>query len=65
MNASTHLGEFLPLYKSMPQQLVDWVNSEDFMRAISSAADIADRSIATLNKERAVQAENLYQPITL
>jgi hypothetical protein len=65
MNASNHLGEFVPLYKSMPQQLVDWTNSAEFIRAISSAADIADRSIAALNQERMVRTESLHQPITL
>ncbi|MDO8457709.1 MAG: hypothetical protein Q7T07_12475 [Burkholderiaceae bacterium] len=65
MNASTHLGEFVPLYQSMPQQLVDRINSADFLRAISSAADVADRSIAALNKERMVRTEDLHQPITL
>lgn len=65
MNASTDLGEFVPLYKSMPQQLIDWANSADVIRAISSAADTADRSIAVLTKEREVRPESLHRPITL
>lgn len=65
MNASTHLGEYVPLYNSMPQNLADWAKSDDVIRTINAAACIADHSIAALNKERVVQPEKLHQPITL
>tara|TARA_A100000171_G_scaffold8703_1_gene6471 strand:+ start:4949 stop:5146 length:198 start_codon:yes stop_codon:yes gene_type:complete len=65
MNSSIRSGEAVPLYTSIPQQLVEWANSSELLHAINMAADTADRSIAALNKEREVRREDLHLPITL
>ncbi len=65
MKASTYLGESVPLYSTVPPQLLDWVNSADALQAICNAKDIADRAIAALHKEQEVRREDLHQPITL
>lgn len=67
MKTSTYLGESVsvPLYWSVPPQLLDWVNSAEALQAISNAKAIADRAIATLNKEHEILREDLQRPITL
>lgn len=65
MKASTNLGESVPLFSSVPPQLLAWVHSAEALQAICNAKDIADRTIAALNKEQEVRREDLHQPITL
>lgn len=65
MKASTYLGESVPLFTSVPPQLLVWVHSAEALQAICNAKDIADRAIAALNKEQEVRREDLQQPITL
>lgn len=54
-----------PLYSSLSEQLVEWSQSSDVDSLISSAADVAHRSIAVLNREREVRREELNRPITV
>lgn len=65
MKSSINLGESVPLYSSVPQQLLDWMNSSEALQAIGNAKEIANRAIAALNKEQEIGREDLHQPITL
>lgn len=65
MKASTYFGESVPLFTSVPPQLLVWVHSAEALQAICNARDIADRAIAALNKEQEIRREDLHQPITL
>ncbi|MFL9977643.1 hypothetical protein [Paraburkholderia graminis] len=65
MKDSACQGASVTLYTSVPQTLVDWAQSIEGRRAICAAADVAERAIADLNKEREVKREELHQPVTL
>nr|WP_314566481.1 hypothetical protein [uncultured Pseudomonas sp.] len=58
-------GETVPFYSSVPRQVMEWLQSAEAQQVIASAANAAESSIASLNKERQVQREELHQPITL
>lgn len=55
----------VPLYTSMPESLLQWVNSQDAKAAISDSKNALDRTIEVLKKEQRVQREDLHRPITL
>ncbi|MFP3614534.1 hypothetical protein SB778_31065 [Paraburkholderia sp. SIMBA_050] len=63
MKSTNYQGLTVPLL--VPNDLVEWLDSAAGQKALSTAAETADRSIAALNSEREVRREDLHQPITL
>ena len=65
MNSINRQGSSVPLAMTVPNDLVEWLDSAAGQQALSTAAESADRSIAALNSEREIRREDLHQPITL
>lgn len=54
----------MPLYTTIPENLLDWVNSQVSKTAICESQNALDRTIEVLKKEQRVQREDLHRPIT-
>lgn len=64
MKNSSSSRKSVPLYTTIPENLLDWVNSQVSKTAICESQNALDRTIEVLKKEQRVQREDLHRPIT-